>query len=490
MAAFEYKAINDTGKIVLGRIEANNDSDLEMRLGRMGLEMIRCWPARPSSWGSWGGRGGKVGRQELITFCFHLEQLTRAGVPILEGLGDLRDSVSNPRFREVIAALIEDIEGGKTLSEALARFPAIFSRVFHNLIRAGEHSGMLPDILRNLTESLKWQDELAAHTKKIVMYPAFVGTVVMGVMFFMMIYLVPQLTSFIASVGQELPFHTRALIGVSNFVINYWYLILSVILFPVGFLPTVTAWHKLLEGLGAKLPYLRNLRIYALSSLPRHIPGMVWYVSSRTLLYQEEGLGAGVVVAATAAELFLMATTGFIMSTMVFLQSMEPLRQYQSLRMVIPVAVLLVFAIIVLLPVLKRFPNWMVKRWNYDQFPAIQRGKLVACLIWLFFAWCGGGFLLYLLVRGFVPVPWSYIPFMIGAWALASAIGLTIGIGISGMGLREVTLAALLSFVIPPVTAIVAAIAYRLVFLAGELLWVVIIAWITKSVPGLTGTDE
>lgn len=226
MAAFEYKAINDTGKIVLGRIEANNDADLEMRLGRMGLEMIRCRPARQGTGSGWSGRGGKVGRQELITFCFHLEQLTRAGVPILEGLGDLRDSVGNPRFREIIAALIEDIEGGKTLSEALARFPAVFSRVFHNLIRAGEHSGMLPDILRNLTESLKWQDELAAHTKKIVMYPAFVGTVVLGVMFFMMIYLVPQLTSFIASVGQELPFHTRALIAVSNFVTDYWYLIL------------------------------------------------------------------------------------------------------------------------------------------------------------------------------------------------------------------------------------------------------------------------
>lgn len=223
MAAYQYKAINDTGKIVLGRIEASNDSDLEMRLGRMGLEVIRCWPARKSGWGS---GGGKVGRQELITFCFHLEQLTRAGVPILEGLGDLRDSVSNPRFREVISSLIEDIEGGKTLSEALANFPSIFSRVFHNLIRAGEHSGMLPDILHNLSESLKWQDELAAHTKKIIMYPAFVGTVVMGVMFFMMIYLVPQLTSFITSMGQELPFHTRALIIVSDFVIAYWYLIL------------------------------------------------------------------------------------------------------------------------------------------------------------------------------------------------------------------------------------------------------------------------
>lgn len=241
MSAFDYKAINDDGKIVLGRIDAANDADLELRLARMGLEMIRCKLATNRSWGL---GSSKVGRQELITFCFHLEQLTRAGVPILEGLTDLRDSVTNARFREVIAALTEDIEGGKTLSEALARFPAVFSNVFTSLIKAGEQSGMLPDVLRNLTESLKWQDELAAHTKKIIMYPAFVGTVVMGVMFFMMIYLVPQLTSFITSVGQELPIHTKALILVSNFVIDYWYLILATppaLFFGIRYLAKVNA---------------------------------------------------------------------------------------------------------------------------------------------------------------------------------------------------------------------------------------------------------
>ena len=163
MTAFEYKAINDAGKVVQGRIDAANDADLETRLARMGLEMIRCRLAKKKNWTL---GGGKVGRQELITFSFHLEQLTRAGVPILEGLSDLQESVNNPRFREVISAVIEDIEGGKTLSQALARFPQIFNRVFVSLIKAGEQSGMLPDILRNITESLKWLDELAAHTKK------------------------------------------------------------------------------------------------------------------------------------------------------------------------------------------------------------------------------------------------------------------------------------------------------------------------------------
>jgi len=224
MLRFQYKAIDDRGRTVLGHMAAANDSDLEMRLNRMGLEIVKF---REASGNSIRLGAGKVSRQDLITFCFHLEQLTRAGVPILEGLADLRDSVENARFREVVSSLYEDIEGGKTLSEALAGFPQIFSKVFINLVTAGEKSGMLPDVLRELTENLKWQDELAAQTKKIIMYPAFVGSVVLGTVFFLMTYLVPQLTTFIQTMGEELPLHTRALIVVSRAVTNYWYIVLA-----------------------------------------------------------------------------------------------------------------------------------------------------------------------------------------------------------------------------------------------------------------------
>ncbi len=223
MILFQYKAIDAHGKSVIGQIEASNDADLELRLKRMGLDMISHRPARRRR----GGLGSrKVGRAELITFCFHLEQLVRAGVPLLEGLTDLRDSVTNDRFRETIAALITDIEGGRTLSEAMERFPKIFNRVFINLIRAGEQSGTLPEILAELTATLKWQDELASHTRKVVMYPAFVAVVVMGVIFFLMTYLVPQLVSFIQNMGNELPAHTRALIFVSDIFREYWHVIL------------------------------------------------------------------------------------------------------------------------------------------------------------------------------------------------------------------------------------------------------------------------
>jgi type IV pilus assembly protein PilC len=224
MSAFEYKAMDSFGKTVLGRIEASNGDDLELRLTRMGLDLIAFKPAgkRRLRW-----QRSHVGRPELVAFCFHLEQLTRAGVPILDALRDLRDSVNNQRFREVVSSLLEDIEGGKTLSQSLAIFPGYFSQVFVSLIAAGEESGMLPDVLKRLTESLKWQDELASHTRKIIMYPAFVGVVVSGVVVFLMVYLVPQLVGFIQNMGKEIPLHTRALILVSNAFINYWYLILA-----------------------------------------------------------------------------------------------------------------------------------------------------------------------------------------------------------------------------------------------------------------------
>jgi type IV pilus assembly protein PilC len=231
MSLYSYKAMNPQGRIVLGRMDAINAVDLELRLKRMELDFINGDPVRQ------GGLipGASISRRELINFCFHLEQLIRAGVPILDGLTDLRDSLENPRFREVIAGMIESIDGGKTLSQAMMEYPKVFDGVFASLVRAGENSGNLPEVLKNLVESLKWQDELTSQTKKLIMYPAFMGTVVIGVVLFMMIYLVPKMVSFITSMGQQLPLHTRILIATSNIFVHYWYLVIGApILVTVG----------------------------------------------------------------------------------------------------------------------------------------------------------------------------------------------------------------------------------------------------------------
>jgi len=227
MAMYSYQAINQQGQTRKGLQDAANLVDLEFRLKRSGLDLI---DAKVDS-NKTGGQRKKIKRTELITFFFNLEQLTRAGVPLLECLADLRDTMNEARFREVIANLVESIESGKKLSQAMAQHPDAFDKIFVSLTHAGEESGRLPEVFAHITESLKWQDEMASHTKTILMYPAFVGTIVLGITFFLMVYLVPQLVSFIKSMGQEIPIQTRMLLATSWFFVNYWYVILAL---PIG----------------------------------------------------------------------------------------------------------------------------------------------------------------------------------------------------------------------------------------------------------------
>jgi len=217
----------------MGRIDAVNLFDLEQRLSRMELDLVAGAPASDMSrlFG-----GGKVTRQDLINFCFHLEQLATAGVPLVEGLTDLRDSVENPRFREIVSGLIESIQGGHSLTQALADYPNVFGKVFVSLVRSGEQTGRLSEVLKSLTESLKWEDELAAQTKRLMMYPAIAGVIVLAVTMFLMIYLVPQMVGFIRNMGQAIPWYTQVLILVSNVFVNYWYAVIAV---------PVAAWYGL-----------------------------------------------------------------------------------------------------------------------------------------------------------------------------------------------------------------------------------------------------
>jgi len=231
MALYSYRAIDDRGKSSKGLQDAANVIDLEMRLKRGGLDLV---DAKVDS-GRTGIRRSRVKRPELITFFFNLEQLTRAGVPLLESLADLRDTMNDPHFREVIASMVEAIEGGKKLSQAMAQYPDVFDKIFISLTHAGEESGRLPEMFLHITESLKWQDEMASHTKTIMIYPALVGSIVVAITFFLMIYLVPQLVSFIKGLGQEIPIQTRILLATSSFFVNYWYvLVILPIALPIA----------------------------------------------------------------------------------------------------------------------------------------------------------------------------------------------------------------------------------------------------------------
>jgi len=251
LATFDYRAIDQTGLQAKGQMDALNEADLEIRLERMGLDLITFKETDKSRSAF---AKNRVNNRDLVMFCFQLEQLTTSGVPILDGLSDLQESTTNPYFQKVLGAISAEVEGGKMLSEALADHPDVFDEVFVNLVAAGEETGQLATVFDNLSNTLKWQDELFAQTKRLLAYPAFVFVVVMLAVTFLMIYLVPEMVKFIGSLGQELPLNTKILIFVSNAFVNYWWLFLTL---PIALVALFTIWIKSSPDARYKFDYIK-----------------------------------------------------------------------------------------------------------------------------------------------------------------------------------------------------------------------------------------
>ncbi|RPI46682.1 MAG: type II secretion system F family protein [Betaproteobacteria bacterium] len=225
MSSFVYKAIDKQGRPARGALEAANEVDLELRLRRMGLDLITYRVHdKPAARGS----RGRVSRIDLITFCIDMEQIARAGIPLMDGLRDLREGMENPRFREILTTVIEDMEGGKVLSQCLGAHPEVFSPVFVSLIRAGELAGTLPEVFESLGASLRWQDELASMTKRLMIYPTLVLLVVSAVVLFLLMWLVPQITQLIKTMRVEIPIQTRMLTFLSDALRAWWPAVLGV----------------------------------------------------------------------------------------------------------------------------------------------------------------------------------------------------------------------------------------------------------------------
>lgn len=223
MAQFRYRALNKNGKVIAGTHTCLTAHELELLLEKLNLSMLSCQEYRPLLGMV---RKKAIGRRDLINFCFYLEQMTRSGISLIDALADLQLSLSPSYLSEVIGIIVAEIKEGRNFSEALGSFPDIFSPSFISLINAGEKSGEINHVLKDLAESLRWQDELISQTKKALALPAFIAVVVFAVVFFLMTYLVPQMVKFITSMGGELPLYTKILIMVSDFFVAYWYLIL------------------------------------------------------------------------------------------------------------------------------------------------------------------------------------------------------------------------------------------------------------------------
>ncbi len=230
MPQYAYRALNDAGRQVRGKINAANESDLYQQLNKLGLMLVDSKAVKERKII---GGGRTIQARDKIQFFVHLEQLQAAGVPLIDSLTDVRDSADDPKLRDLTTDIINDVTGGTPLSQSFEKHPKVFGDLYAALVAAGEESGKLTESFQHLVRHVKWEEAIRSRIVKAVRYPIAVLVVITGMLMFMMGFVVPGIVEFLKANNAELPPITVALISTSNFVQGYWW---AIIIVPIGLL--------------------------------------------------------------------------------------------------------------------------------------------------------------------------------------------------------------------------------------------------------------
>ena len=229
MPFFKYIAKNEHNENVNGKVEARNKGAAASILISRGLLVINISPLEKSSFAFIKNMTSGIKTDDVVNLTRQLSTMITAGLPLSTSLSILAEQ-GRAEISVLINDLLRDIEGGKTFSQALEKKPKVFSRVYIQLIRAGEAAGVIDEILSRLADTLEKQKEFKGKTKGALIYPAIIVTAMVSVGFVMMIVVIPKLTEMYQDFGADLPFVTQLLIDISNVFVKYWWLMVSFIL--------------------------------------------------------------------------------------------------------------------------------------------------------------------------------------------------------------------------------------------------------------------
>ncbi len=245
MAVFEYKAIAKTGKPTKGMIDADSPASARRKLrdldlfpteiaevsaakaaGRVAVEGASApGEAQKRDWSL-----SRVSIRDVALMTRQFAVLLAAGMPLVESLTAILDQVTKPRLRRAVYDIRDQVKAGGTLADALSRHPRIFSSLYSNMVRAGEASGALEQVLVRLADIEEHQAKLRARVISTLAYPSFMAVFALGVISFLMLVIVPRITKIFEKQKQELPDITKFMISISHFVGTYWWLLILAVI--------------------------------------------------------------------------------------------------------------------------------------------------------------------------------------------------------------------------------------------------------------------
>ena len=224
---YRFTAKDSTSKLIYGDIEASStDKVVDILKGR-GLFALDITEVS-QGFGHFLIRGGKVTENEVVLFTRQFATMISAGLSVSRCLEVLLEQTNNPKFRSVISDIQAQVTSGIALHMAFGRYPAIFPDAYIALCRAGESSGKLDEILLKLADTLEKDKDVKSKFKTALIYPSIILIAMVGVFVLMMVVVVPKLAELYESMSVELPFITKVMIGISDFMVQFWYIVLAV----------------------------------------------------------------------------------------------------------------------------------------------------------------------------------------------------------------------------------------------------------------------
>lgn len=259
---FKYKALTPEKKIANGFVEASSQEAVAEILEEKGFSIIYIEEVGSGKAAGGGFVFGLIRTKDLVTFFRQFSVMISANVPLLESLKVLIGQTLNPKLKIVVSEMADEIDNGARLSEAFSRRPNVFSGFHVNVVKSGETSGRLDEVLNYLADEMEKDYDMMSKIRGALIYPAFIfcGLGVVGAL--MMIYVVPQLTAILTESGASLPLSTRILIGSSAFLKANWVILLVALLgllVGVRFYIRTAKGRRIFDLIKLHLPIFGNL---------------------------------------------------------------------------------------------------------------------------------------------------------------------------------------------------------------------------------------
>lgn len=266
MKKFTYEARDKaTGNIVKSLVRAESESEAAKALTAQGYMPLSI---KEEVEGGWLARfTNRISSKDKIVFSRQLATLIGAGLPLTQSLHTVFEQTANKKMQEIVQEIIADVEGGKTLSSAFGKHPEVFNKIFIALVTAGEASGTLDDALKRIADQQEKDAAMVSKIRGAMVYPGIVLAVMVAVGVFMMVTIVPQVAKLYSDMKKTLPVLTSILIGISNFVINFWWLTLILLALAIFFARQYVrteAGSRLLDNLKLNMPPFKGMfrRLY------------------------------------------------------------------------------------------------------------------------------------------------------------------------------------------------------------------------------------